>query len=324
MSAAVNAAPSEIALPRSPHPHWSPESSIPANEPEVFSTAQRFTQVRYEFDVATGVLWVFMRPWPRPSFLPELLGEMGFVERLIERSGGWIEHGGAMHRIAYIVFASDIPGVWNLGGDLATFARAIRLRDIAVLREYGLLCVRGMHRRHRGFGCDITTIALVQGAALGGGFEGVLCSDIIVAEKQARFGFPELNFNLFPGMGALSFLARRIGLRNAERIVTDAREHTADEMLTAGVIDIAAGDGCGAEVVRQLIAKRQRLANGHRAIAAASRLVNAAVSLDELEAIAYIWAEAALNLTKPNLRTIDWLVRAQDRLVAGAKEGVCV
>ena len=52
------------------------------------------------------------------------------------------------------------------------------------------------------FNLPFTTISLVQGDALGGGFEAALCGDIIIAEKQARFGFPEVLFNLFPGMGA--------------------------------------------------------------------------------------------------------------------------
>ena len=51
----------------------------------------------------------------------------------------------------------------------------------------------------------------MQGECLGGGFEAALSSDVIVAEKSARFGFPEILFNLFPGMGAYSFLERKIG-----------------------------------------------------------------------------------------------------------------
>ena len=285
--------------------------------PPIFSTAMRFTQARYEFDPSTATLWSYMRPSPRPSFTPAMLAEMESVESAIERAGGVIEHEGTQHQVAHIVFASDSAGVWNLGGDLATFAAAIRKSDVERLRDYGRICVRGMHRRHRGFGADTTTISLVQGDALGGGFEGVLASDIIVAEPQSRFGFPEMLFNLFPGMGALTFLSRRIGLRAAQQIVIGAATFGAEAMRGMGVVDLVADDS--RQAVRELLAKRQVRANGHRAIAAAARLIDP-VSLVELEAIVDIWAEAALRLTESDLARMEKLVRRQDRLVARGRD----
>jgi DSF synthase len=50
----------------------------------------------------------------------------------------------------------------------------------------------------------VITASLVQGRALGSGFECALASDVIVAETGARMGFPEVLFNLFPGMGPLA------------------------------------------------------------------------------------------------------------------------
>lgn len=285
----------------------------------MFHTDDRFAQSRYEFDAESGTLWSFMRPSPRPSFTPAMLHEMERVESAIENTGGWIDHDGSEQLVRYIVFASDIPGVWNLGGDLATFRAAIEARDEALLREYGYICVRGMHRRHRGYSCGITTISLVQGDALGGGFEGVLASDIVVSEPEARFGCPEINFGLFPGMGGLTFLARRIGLTAARRIVSNATTFDGAAMHEMGIVDVLAAHGEAA--VREMIGKHERVANGHRAIAAASRLVDP-VSLPQLEAIVDIWAAAALQLSKTNLRTIDVLVRRQDRLVARANTAV--
>jgi DSF synthase len=54
----------------------------------------------------------------------------------------------------------------------------------------------------------ILTVGLVQGAALGGGFEALLSFDYVVAERDATFGLPEILFGLFPGMGAHSLLSR--------------------------------------------------------------------------------------------------------------------
>ena len=65
-----------------------------------------------------------------------------------------------------------------------------------------------MHRRaalllRSSFDLPFTTISLVQGDALGGGFEAALAGDVVIAEKSAQFGFPEVMFNLFPGNGGI-------------------------------------------------------------------------------------------------------------------------
>jgi DSF synthase len=56
-----------------------------------------------------------------------------------------------------------------------------------------------MYRRITNFRSPtMTTISLVQGDALGGGFEAALTSDVIIAEESAQMGLPEILFNLFP------------------------------------------------------------------------------------------------------------------------------
>ena len=62
------------------------------------------------------------------------------------------------------------------------------------------------------FGLPIVTISLVRGNALGGGFEIALSGDVIIAERSAMMGFPEILFNCFPGMGAFQTLSSRVGL----------------------------------------------------------------------------------------------------------------
>ena len=59
----------------------------------------------------------------------------------------------------------------------------------------------------------ILTVALIQGDAVGGGFEAMLTDDIVIAEQGAKFGLPEILFNLFPGMGGYSFLRRKVAWR---------------------------------------------------------------------------------------------------------------
>ncbi|NUS39934.1 MAG: enoyl-CoA hydratase, partial [Lysobacter sp.] len=113
-------------------------------------------------------------------------------------------------QLPHVILASDNPGVFNLGGDLELFCRLIRAGDRDGLLDYARNCVLGVHAFHAGLGVGAHTIALVQGDALGGGFEAALSCHTIVAEEGVLMGLPEVLFDLFPGMGAYSFLCKRV------------------------------------------------------------------------------------------------------------------
>ena len=95
------------------------------------------------------------------------------------------------------------------------------------------------------FNAPIVSVALVQGNALGGGLEAALTFNFLVAERSAKFGFPEVMFNSFPGMGAFSILSRRIGVKLAEKIIFSGKVFSAEEFQQFGLIDQIADDGKG-------------------------------------------------------------------------------
>src|SRR3546814_10261944 len=159
-----------------------------------------------------------------------------------------------------------MPGVSSLGGDLDLFSSLIRSRDRERLLDYALKVVDIFYRNCVALDLPIITAALVQGDALGGGFEGVLSSNLIVAEKGCRFGFPEILFNLFPGMGAYSLLARRISPALAERMIMSGRIYGAEELYEMGVVDVLAEDGRGEERLRDYMASSAATHAAHRAI----------------------------------------------------------
>jgi DSF synthase len=158
----------------------------------------------------------------------------------------------------------------------------------------------------------MTTMALVQGDALGGGFEAALSASVLVAEESARMGFPEILFNLFPGMGAYSFLARRLGRRAAERIVTSGTIYSARELYDLGVVDVITPDGTGEAAVYSYVRKHAKQGNGRRGFERARNEFEP-VTRDELMRVVAIWADAALHLEERDLRMMDRLVRAQGR-----------
>ena len=125
---------------------------------------------------------------------------------------------------ATYVTASRISGIFNVGGDLALFAMLIKAGDRAALEQYAKLCIDNIYPRTQAFFSPaLTKITLVQGDALGGGFECALAADVIVAEESAQMGLPEILFNLFPGMGAYSLLRAALACARPKNSSSPAR-----------------------------------------------------------------------------------------------------
>ena len=265
-----------------------------------------------EFEPATATLWGYFNPRHGvPCFTLGLLRDIAAHEEAFLARGGRIQLGDETLAVSHYVLASRTPGVFNMGGDLALFAMLIKTQDRQALERYARLCIDNVWRRTRNYSSPtLTTISLVQGEALGGGFESALASDVIVAEESAQMGLPEILFNLFPGMGAYSLLARRIGQRAAEKLILSGKILGAAELHELGVVDVVAADGRGETAVRDWIAKNAKRRNGMQALMRARQFLHP-VSREELDGIVGLWVDAAMRLTERDLRMMDRLVRAQ-------------
>ena len=268
-------------------------------------------QLDVRWDGADETLWTWMTPVDRPNFNPAMLRDFQRWQAEIKNEFSVPEAG-----IKYLVLGSRFPGIFNLGGDLDLFAGFIARGDRDGLVRYGRECVGILHNNMNALDLPLVTIALVQGDALGGGFEAALSFNVIVAERDARFGLPEIAFGLFPGMGAHCLLARKLGLARAEQMMLSNRIYSAEEMHELGLVHVLADPGCGEEAVRAYIARNGRKQSGHRGIYHASSLVDP-IRLEELEAVVDVWADSALSLSVGDLKLMKRLVGAQSRL-AGA------
>ena len=180
-------------------------------------------------DVAPGV-----RPCFRSQMLDDVLSFMNSITlRESQRQPGKLRH---------LVVASD-ASAFNLGGDLELFSQLIRENNRDRLLSYARRCIDGVHHLNTGLGGDVRTIALIQGDALGGGLEIALSCHTIVAEEGVDMGLPEVLFGLFPGMGAYSFLCKRVSPQVAERIILDGNIYTSDELYKMGVVDVLVPKG---------------------------------------------------------------------------------
>ena len=278
------------------------------------------SQYQTEFEPASGTIWGYFNPRHSACFSLGLLNDIAAHDEALARNAGQIEWEGSLYRANHYVLASRTPRVFNMGGDLALFAMLIKAQDRQAIAHYAKLCIDNLHRRIDNF-CSptLTTISLVQGDALGGGFEAALTSDVIVAEESAQMGLPEILFNLFPGMGACSLLARRIGMRAAEELILSGKILSAAELHKLGVVDVVATDGQGETAVRNWIAKNAKRRNGMQAVFRARQFIHP-VTRAELDGIVELWVDAALRLGERDLKMMNRLVRAQMKRMECAQQ----
>jgi DSF synthase len=257
-------------------------------------------------------LWSYMRPSGRPSFTPPMLADFGNWQRLIAA-----HFGPDRVPLKYLILGSRAPGVFCFGGDLELFASLIRAGNRDALAAYGYRCVEILHRNMHSLDLPILTIGMVQGQALGGGFEALLSFDYIIAERGSSFGLPEVMFGLFPGMGAHAILSRRLGQAMADRIIMGNEIYSAEAMYELGIVQQLAEPGEGEAAVRDFITKSSRRHAGLVGARRASRRAND-VSLAELRDIVDYWADAALQLREQDLKLMQRLAGAQARLPRAA------
>ncbi len=273
-----------------------------------------YEQIETRFESEFGVMRSIMKALPRPCYNLNCLNELLQHQTKIHSEQGKIVHQGKVEQVNYYVLSSATEGVFCLGGDLALFKEFIKTRNRQGLVDYGRLCIDNLWLFY-GTQSPVTTISLVQGQAMGGGFESALSAHVLMAEKSALLGLPEVLFNLFPGMGALSHLSRKVGMQTAEKMVRSGKVYTGEELFQMGVVDVLAEDGQGEVTLNNWIKKNHRSLNSFQAINKAKQRVNP-LTIEELYDIVDVWADAALRLDERNIRTMDRLVRAQNSKVS--------
>ena len=106
------------------------------------------------------IYWLYMRPEGKPSFTFGLVRD---VKAAIDHLAGLFA--GNFHDevpARYTVMASRMPGIFNLGGDLRSFAELIRSKDRALLMQYGTACTEAQYERSIKMNLPIISISLVQ------------------------------------------------------------------------------------------------------------------------------------------------------------------
>ena len=257
------------------------------------------------YDPVTCTIWSSMHVRPRQCFSAAVLRDMLELYGHIRR-GVW--------KVDFYVLRSDARRVYNLGGDLHYIRDCVSREDWAGVAEYARLCVEAIYGLTSGLDRRVISIAEINGDALGGGFEAALSCDFIIAEQGTKLGFPEVLFNLFPGMGAYSLLARKIAPHVAQRMILSGSISQSETLHAQGVLDEVVEPGHGREAVENFIRNTRKQLGGYKGFLEGRRRSALWPTHSELTKVVEHWVECVKQISPRDLRLIDRLVSAQNRL----------
>ena len=268
-----------------------------------FTEAGPLSQMSAWYEEERNVMWAMLHAHPRPCFNPELLKDIDNLVRAARDSNLPID---------FWVTGSTVPGLYNVGGDLSYFAQHIRSGERAQLKAYARACIDAVYEAMNGFGVGAISIAMIEGTALGGGFEAALAHEFVLAQKGAKLGFPEIAFNLYPGMGAYSLVARKAHMRLAEQLISSGEAFSAEWHYDKGLVDLVFEAGDAYVATRTFIDGLRPKLNGVRAMLRTRRRV-LPITKSELLDITEDWSASAFRLGEKDLAYMERLVMLQNK-----------
>ncbi len=285
--------------------------SAPALSGVPASLAKNYKYMALEWDVEFSVLMARITVRPIQCYSLAAMGELQQVFNDISANPGLVKH---------FVMASGVDNVFNFGGDLSLFVLLVRARDLDSLKLYARRCVDLVWWLENAAQIGVHTTALVQGDTLGGGLESALLHHNVIFERSSQAGFPEVLFNLFPGMGAWPLTIRKGGFGVANDMILSGQIYSADQLHRSGLVDLVVEDGGGEAALAKIVRSVNPRLRGILA-ALHARRVAAPITYESLQSVVELWAVAALRLTDRDLKLMERLARAQVRKVGGAAEG---
>ena len=273
-----------------------------------------FPTLDVNYDEPSRSYWMSYKAEGPPFYSLQTLQDMADLRESLRALKASAEN--SLYPVDYFVMASNKPGIFNLGGDLAMFAQSIRDQDHETLRAYAHACIHLVHGLATAFGLPLVTLSVITGQALGGGLEAALAEDFMLADAEAKLGVPEVAFNTFPGMGAVTLLSRRLGMANAEEMIASGKVYGAQEMFDRGVVDILAPAGeARAVALDWMTVEADQRFNRRLALAGVRRRM-VPIAYDELKQITDLWVDCSCDVTPHDLRHMERLAAAQKKLFA--------
>ncbi len=281
---------------------------------QISSRAGVLPQLSLEYEAGILTLWVTLRPEPKPVYTLPLIESVSRLQDAIIDLWGNDEE----RPIRYLAYRVDGP-VHSLGGDLDYYLDCLRANDRLGLQRYADQATKGMTLNRSGLGGAVITIAHVRGKAIGGAIDSARACNVLVAEQDATFSYPEINFNHFP-ISAVPILSRHTGPIEAERILLSGAEYSAQEFMQKGAVDEVVPVGTGEEWIRRYAA---RTLNSHGARVSVMAAFNQQASerYGAMAGYAQAWTNHILRLKPLEISKLQRIAAAQERMLGRMLRG---
>ncbi|TKC92473.1 enoyl-CoA hydratase [Trinickia terrae] len=267
----------------------------------LFVEAGHLSQLAAHYEEGRNVMWMMLRARPGPYFSLALAQDILALARAARES---------LVPIDFWVTGSLTPETFSAGSDFGFFAAAIRSGQRERIAAYLQACVECVHAVASGFDTGAITIAMVEGAALGGGFAAALAHHFVLAQSDASLGFPEIACNLFPSMGGYVLAARKGGTRLAEELAGSGAVHAAEWHARHGLVDQLFSPGEGYLATRTFIDAMRPKLHGMRAMIRARQRMSQ-LTRAELAELTEDWIDAALAIGEQDLFCMERLALLQ-------------
>ncbi|MBD3846829.1 hypothetical protein IED13_14050 [Bosea sp. SSUT16] len=269
-------------------------------------------EVEIAYESAIKTLWVTIRPELKPVFTLQLLDSLVKIQSAIVALWGAPDQ---YHRapVRFLAFRGTGP-FFTLGGDLDFYLDCLAKNDRAALAEYARLSAEGAIWNTGGLNGLVVTLSTIHAKAIGGGIDAPRSCNVMIAEEQASFVYPEIKFNHFP-ITAVAILSRRMGPRAAEKLLMSGEEMSAEAFMEAGGLEAVVPTGTGEAWIRKYCADTLPI---HAARTALFRAFNrrAGDLREELSHLGQIWTDCMLRLSPSAISKLQRIAQTQDRMLA--------
>jgi DSF synthase len=264
-------------------------------------------QISLEYEEDISLLWITLRPEPKPIFT------LGLIESVHRVQSSLSQFGSMDSGPLYLAYRTSGP-FFSMGGDLDYYLDCLAKNDRSGLRRYARLAADVVWNNMSGINGRIVTLATVAGKALGGGIDPARACNVMIAEEAATFCYPEVNYNHFP-ITATPVLCRRVPALVAQQILTSGETYTAAEFAGFNLLDAVVPLGTGEDWIRSYTksnAPRQRAMAG--LFSALTR--DSGNWQERLEAAADAWVDHMFHLRPIEISKLQRIALAQERVLA--------
>jgi DSF synthase len=269
-------------------------------------------QVKLTYEPRIKTLWVTIKPEPKPVFTLPLLTSVCKVQKAV--FGLWGKRGEYDRSpVKFLAFRGEGP-VFTLGGDLDFYLDCLALNDRQALDEYARVSVEGACWNASGLNGLVVTLSTIHAKAIGGGIDAPRSCNLMIAEEQASFAYPEVKFNHFP-ITAVAILSRRMGPMEAQQMLMSGDEYSAREFHERGGLDAVVASGAGEQWIRRY-AEETLPMHAARTSLFAAFYQRAGRLEDELSHSAHLWSECMLRLAPDQISKLQRITRAQERMLS--------